>query len=683
MVMTKKLLMMTVLLAAVTVGKAQMATPHSGQRSDNVMNINTKRLGAPIQNTMYGIFFEDINYAADGGLYAEMVKNRSFEFPQHLMGWRAFGNFDVEDDGPFERNPHFVRLKYAGHNDKFTGLENEGFFGIAVKEGATYRFSVWARCPEGGKSTLEVSFVDNDTMGEDQRFATVNVEISGKEWKKYTATLKSPRTEPKGALRIFLAGDKATTDVEHISLFPTDTWKGRENGMRKDLAQALFDMHPGVFRFPGGCIVEGTDLDSRYQWKNSVGPVENRPLNENRWHYTFGHRFYPDYFQSYGLGFFEYFQLCEDFGCEPLPVISCGLSCQFQNPDPTKPGVHVALDDLDSYIQDALDLVEFANGPVDSKWGKVRADMGHPAPFNLKFLGVGNEQWDYDEAHGGYGPVFTERLKKFNAALRAKYPNLKLIGTTGPNSEGWDFDLLQPRMKQLKVDLYDEHYYRNEKWFLTHGLRYDTYDRKGPKVFAGEYACHGDGKKWNHYETSLYEAAHMTGIERNADIVHMATYAPLFAHVEGWQWRPDAIWFDNLRSFKSVSYYVQQLFAMNKGTNVLSLTMNGKPVAGQEGQDGLFASSVFDAATGEVVVKVVNTSDKLQPLSIQLQGMKGTRTANIITLTHDGMDDDNCLDNPEKIIPVEGTCQVDAGKNASLLLDDIPAKTFRIYKIKK
>ena len=640
----------------------------------HVLDVNTKKLGAPVQPTMYGIFFEDINYAADGGLYAEMVKNRSFEFPQHLMGWRAFGNFEVEDDGPFERNPHFVRLKYSGHRDKFTGLENEGFFGIAVKEGATYRFSLWARCPEGGKSTLEVSFVDNDTMGEDQRFATVNVEISGKEWKKYTTTLKSPRTEPKGALRIFLAGDKATTDVEHISLFPTDTWKGRENGMRKDLAQALFDMHPGVFRFPGGCIVEGTDLSTRYQWKNSVGPVENRPLNENRWHYTFGHRFYPDYFQSYGLGFFEYFQLCEDFGCEPLPVISCGLSCQFQNPDPTKPGVHVALDDLDSYIQDALDLVEFANGPVDSKWGKVRAEMGHPEPFNLKFLGVGNEQWDYDEAHGGYGPVFTERLKKFNAALRAKYPNLKLIGTTGPNSEGWDFDLLQPRMKQLKVDLYDEHYYRNEAWFLSHGLRYDTYDRKGPRVFAGEYACHGDGKKWNHFETSLYEAAHMTGIERNADIVHMATYAPLFAHVEGWQWRPDAIWFDNLRSFKSVSYYVQQLYAMNKGTNVLPLTMNGKPVAGQEGQDGLFASSVFDKTTGEVIVKVVNTSDKPQPLSIQLNGMKGTHTAQIITLSHDGMDDENS---------VEGTCQVDAGKKASLLLDDIPAKTFRIYKIKK
>ena len=649
----------------------------------HVLDVNTNKLGAPVQPTMYGIFFEDINYAADGGLYAEMVKNRSFEFPQHLMGWRAFGKFEVEDDGPFERNPHFVRLKNAGHNDKFTGLENEGFFGIAVKEGAAYRFSLWARCPEGGKSTLEVSFVDNDTMGEDQRFATVKIDISGKDWKKYTAEITSPRTEPKGALRIFLAGDKATTDVEHISLFPKDTWKGRENGMRKDLAQALADMHPGVFRFPGGCIVEGTDLDSRYQWKNSVGPVENRPLNENRWHYTFGHRFYPDYFQSYGLGFFEYFQLCEDFGCEPLPVISCGLSCQFQNPDPTKPGVHVALDDLDSYIQDALDLVEFANGPVDSKWGKVRADMGHPAPFNLKFLGVGNEQWDYDEAHGGYGPVFTERLKKFNAALRAKYPNLKLIGTTGPNSEGWDFDLLQPRMKQLKVDLYDEHYYRNEQWFLTHGLRYDSYDRKGPKVFAGEYACHGDGKKWNHYETSLYEAAHMTGIERNADIVHMATYAPLFAHVEGWQWRPDAIWFDNLRSFKSVSYYVQQLFAMNKGTNVLALTMNKKPVAGQEGQDGLFASSVFDKATGQIIVKVVNTSKQPQAISLNLQGVKGARTAETITLCHNAMDDENSLDNPEKITPKTGTLQCEAGKKNTVLNDELQPMSFRIYKIKK
>ena len=637
---------------------------------------------------MYGIFFEDINYAADGGLYAELIMNRSFEFPNNFAGWDISGNVSLKDDGPFERNPHYVRMAPASHRDKHTMIENQGFFGIGVKGGEEYRFSVWARVPDGGSAKLWIDLVDNATMGDDQKLGNASVDVSGKEWKKYTAVIKPKRTFAKAHLRVW--GDsKATTDVEHVSLFPVKTWKGRENGMRQDLAQALNDMHPGVFRFPGGCIVEGTDLETRYQWKNTVGPVENRPLNENRWHYTFTGRYFPNYYQSYGLGFFEFFQLCEDFGCEPLPVISCGLSCQFQNPDPTKPGVHVPVDQLDEYIQDALDLVEFANGDVNTKWGKVRADMGHPAPFNLKFLGVGNEQWDYDEKHGGYGPVFTERLKKFSDALRAKYPNLKLIGTTGPNSEGWDFDLLQPRMKELKVDLYDEHYYRDEKWFLSHGLRYDSYDRKGPRVFAGEYACHGRGKKWNHYETSLYEAAHMTGIERNADLVHMATYAPLFAHVEGWQWRPDAIWYDNLRSFKSVSYYVQQMFAMqmfamNKGTNVLPLTMDKKPVAGQEGQDGLFASSVFDKTTGEVIVKVVNTSKQAQPVTLNLQGIKGSRTAETLTLSWSGsMDDENTLDQPEKITPKTGSIGCTADKKQAVLNDELPAMSFRIYKIKK
>ena len=658
-----------------------------------VMDVQTQKLGAPVQSTMYGIFFEDINYAADGGLYAELVMNRSFEFPNRFAGWDISGKVTLKDDGPFERNPHYVRLAPSGHSDKHTMIENHGFFGIGVKGGEEYRFSVWARVPDGGSAKLWIDLVDNATMGDDQKLGNVGVEVSGKEWKKYTAIIKPKRTFDKAHLRVW--GDsKVTTDVDHVSLFPVDTWKGRENGMRKDLAQALFDMHPGVFRFPGGCIVEGTDLATRYNWKNSVGPVENRPLNENRWHYTFTSRYFPNYYQSYGLGFFEFFQLCEDFGCEPLPVISCGLSCQFQNPDPTKPGVHVPVDALDDYIQDALDLVEFANGPADSKWGKVRADMGHPEPFNLKFLGVGNEQWDYDEKHGGYGPVFTERLKKFSDALRAKYPTLKLIGTTGPNSEGWDFDLLQPRMKELKVDIYDEHYYRDEKWFLSHGLRYDSYDRKGPRVFAGEYACHGKGKKWNHFETSLYEAAHMTGIERNADLVHMATYAPLFAHVEGWQWRPDAIWYDNLRSFKSVSYYVQQMFAMNKGTNVLSLTTvpSGSaagakkpvPVAGQDGMNGLFASAVYDAPTGEVIVKVVNTSKQAQDITLNLLGMKNSGTAQTLTLHHDGsMDDENTLDHPDLICPVSGTATVTAGKKAATLQDRLPAMTFRLYRIKK
>ncbi|MBQ7512813.1 MAG: alpha-L-arabinofuranosidase, partial [Prevotella sp.] len=381
---------------------------------------------------------------------------------------------------------------------------------------------------------------------------------------------------------------------------------------------------------------------------------------------------------------------CEDFGCEALPVISCGLACQFQNPDPTKPGVHVPVDELDSYIQDALDLVEFANGDVTTKWGKVRADMGHPAPFNLKFLGVGNEQWDYDEAHGGFGPVFTERLKKFSDALRAKYPDLKLIGTTGPNSEGWDFDLLQPRMKELKVDLYDEHYYRDEQWFLSHGLRYDSYDRKGPKVFAGEYACHGKGKKWNHYEAAILEAAHMTGFERNADIVHMTTPAPLFAHVDGWQWRPDQIWYDQTQMFRTVSYYVQQMYATNKGTHVLSLTtqkQQGKkqvavPVAGQEGQNGLFASAAFDQNAGEVIIKVANTSKTTQPVTLNLKDMTAT-SATTLTLSHSGMDDENSIQRPDLITPKQGSIACIPDKKQSVISDQLPAMSFRIYRIKR
>lgn len=664
-----------------------LATSSLGAENDFV--VDTKKAGAEIQPTMYGIFFEDINFAADGGLYAEMVKNRSFEFPQHLMGWTAFGKFEVRNDGPFERNPHYVRLSDPGHRHKRTGIENEGFFGISVKEKATYRFSLWARVPNGGKGVLEVLLVDNDTMGERQEFTRQQLVIEGKEWKKYSLTIESPLTMADARLRLFLRPEKGrdawekinSIDIEHVSMFPTDTWKGRENGMRKDLAQALADMKPGVFRFPGGCIVEGTDLDQRYQWKNSVGPVENRPLNENRWENTFPHRLFPDYHQSYGLGFFEFFQLCEDFGCEPLPVISCGLACQFQNDIRNEKNCHVPVDSLEEYIQDALDLVEFANGPADSKWGKVRAEMGHPEPFNLKFLGIGNEQWDYDEKHGGPNNAFTDRLKKFSDAIRKAYPELKLIGTTGPNSEGWDFDLLQPKMKQLKVDLYDEHYYRNEQWFLSHGHRYDSYDRKGPKVFAGEYACHGTGKKWNHFETSLYEAAHMTGIERNADLVHMATYAPLFAHVKGWQWRPDAIWYDNLRSFKTVSYYVQQLYATYRGTHVLPLTMNKKSVAGDADQNGLFASAVLDKDSNSYIVKVANTGDEPQQLNILFKGMKknsALSSAKQLLLHSDNLDAENSLENPELITPQESSVPV---ANSTLSVS-LPAKSFAVYIVK-
>ena len=658
-------------------------------QAQHVMDVNTKKLGATVQSTMYGLFFEDINFAADGGLYGELVKNRSFEFAQPYMGWRVFGNVELKADGPFERCPHYVVLSDPGHRERRTGLQNEGYFGIGVEQGKEYRFSVWAKAPRGN-SQIRVQLINENAMTEHQEFVQEKLDVSGNEWKQYEIVLKASRTEPKAQLRIFLSSPNPVA-LEHISLFPVDTYKGRKNGLRRDLAQALEDMHPGVFRFPGGCIVEGTTLDTRYQWKNTIGPVENRPINRNRWEDTFDYRYFADYYQSYGLGFFEFFQLCEDIGAEPLPVLSVGLACQFQN----GLDAHASMDQLQPFIDDCLDLIEFANGPADSKWGKKRAEMGHPEPFNMKFIGVGNEQWDT--------PYF-ERLKPFVEAIRAKYPNIKIVGTSGPDSEGQMFEKGWEAMRAQGADLVDEHFYRPEAWFLgtkeakqrygenCGGLRYESYPRKGPKVFAGEYACHGRGKKWDHYETSLYEAAFMTDLERNADIVEMATYAPLFAHIDGWQWRPDMIWYDNLRMFKSVSYYVQQMYAMNKGTNVLSLTAadpadaKGKkrvPVGGQEGMNGLFASSVYDANTGEVIIKIANTSKQPQSVQFNLLGMTGERTATTLTLSHNGMDDENTLDQPTKITPKPGSLTCQADKKNTVLTDQLPAMSFRLYKVKK
>ena len=646
------------------------AATSSFAQHTHVMDVNTKKAGATVQNTMYGLFFEDINYAADGGLYGELVKNRSFEFPQSFMGWQTFGNVELKADGPFERCPHYVVLSDPQHVERRTGLVNEGYFGIGVEKGEEYRFTVWAKAPKGS-GRITVQLIDPATMGEHQDFASVRLDVKSAEWQKYEVRLKANQTNNKAQLRIFLDG-RNTVCLEHVSLFPVNTFKGRDNGMRRDLAQALADVHPGVFRFPGGCIVEGTDLATRYQWKNTIGPVENRPLNGNRWQHTFAHRFFPDYYQSYGLGFFEYFQLSEDIGAEPLPVLNVGMSCQFQNRNNAK--WHVPVNELKPYIDDCLDLIEFANGDTTTTWGRKRAEMGHPAPFNLKIIGVGNEQWD---------TLYFERLAPFVKAIKAKHPDIMIVGTSGPDSEGKMFEIGWKAMKELKADLVDEHFYRNEEWFLKSGLRYDNYDRKGPKVFAGEYACHGKGKKWNHYEASIYEAAFMTDMERNADVVWMTAYAPLFAHVEGWQWRPDLIWYDNTRMFKSVSYYVQQMYAMNRGTNVLPMTMNGKFIAGREGQDGLFASSVVDKNDGTVIVKVINTSKTEQPVTINLNGLTGATTAATITLSHNGPDDENTLDRPEKITPKNGTVSLTAGKKASVIQDKLAPLSFRLYKVKK
>ena len=623
------------------------------------ISVDVKKPGSPIQKTMYGIFFEDINYGADGGLYAEMVKNRSFEFPQSLLGWTTFGNVEVKNDGPFANNPHYVRLSYPGHDEKRTGMDNEGFFGFGLKKDADYRFSVWARAAAGNATeSIRIEFIDPTST----ILSSQNITVDSKEWKKYQVVLKSTTLEPKARLRIFLSS-KGSLDLEHVSVFPVDTWKGRENGLRKDLAQALYDLKPGVFRFPGGCIVEGTEINDRYQWKNTVGQVENRKSNMNRWEYTFPNRFFPDYRQSYGMGFYELFQLSEEIGAEPLPVISCGLVCQFQNKDVK---AHVSVNELNPYVQDALDLIEFANGDVNTKWGKVRADMGHPASFNLKMMAVGNEQW---------GSLYPERLEPFIKAIRSKYPTFKIIGTAGPSPDGKDFDFGWSEMKRLKADLVDEHYYKDPQWFLSNAKRYDNYDRKGPKVFAGEYACHPKNRK-NNFESALSEAAFMTGFERNADVVHMCTYAPLFAHVDGWQWKPDLIWFDNLRSVRSANYYVQQLYGHNVGTNVLTTVENKLALAGQ---DGIYASSALDKTKNEIILKIANTSDVAKKISYSFNGLKAAeRIGTQTTLKSENPDQENTLDNPNAVVPTTKDIKV----SGNTLEVELAPKSFNLYTIK-
>lgn len=626
------------------------------QAQRHVMTVDVSKPTARINPAMYGVFFEDINFGADGGLYAELVKNRSFEFPQPLVGWIPFGEVTVQDERPcFDRNPHYVRITNDGRLLR-AGLDNEGYRGIGLKKGEDYRFSAYVRTPDTKPMKLSVELVNSNG----ENLLKKELEVKGSEWQKLTAVLKAPFTDVRSRLRVVLQTE-GTVDMDHISLFPVNTWKKRENGLRADLVQALYDLNPGVFRFPGGCIIEGNSLATRYQWKHSVGPVENRPLNENRWNYTFKHKAFPDYFQSYGLGFYEYFLLSEDLGAEPLPVLSCGLSCQYESNEV------VPLGELGPYVQDALDLIEFANGAATSKWGKVRADMGHPEPFNLKMIGIGNEQWD---------KVYVERLEAFTKAIRAKYPNVKVVGSSGPSASGDKFDYLWPEMKRIGVDLVDEHYYMNPDWFFGNASRYDNYDRKGPKVFAGEYASHDHStKKDNNFLAALSEAAFMTGLERNADVVHLATYAPLFAHVDAWQWNPDLIWFDNLRMMRTPNYYVQQMYGMNAGTDVLSLKMDGKAVAGQ---DSLYATAALNAPTGEIILKLVNASSKPADVQIDFNGLKKRQlvAGSCTYLQNDNWRTVNTLDQ-EAIVPRVRPVQVE-GQSLKLKLEP---RSFGVYRL--
>ena len=523
---------------------------------------------AKIQPTMYGIFFEDINFAADGGIYAEMVKNRSFEFDHPMMGWQQpnsdrhslnekSGYAQPAKRGDDTPNNNFCQI-IINDPDGYE-LINEGFRGMGVKKENKYLLSFDAKNSSTSVQNITFKLIDQ----EGQTIGQTKVNIESQEWKSYESSLISSATESKAKLKITFDG-AGEVYLDMVSLFPEDTWKGRKNGLRKDLVQLLYDLEPGFLRFPGGCIVEGRTLDNRYQWKKTVGGIEDRELMINRWNTEFRHRFTPDYFQSFGLGFFEYFQLAEDLGAEPLPIISCGMACQFNTAELAQ------MEELDPYIQDALDLIEFANGEVTSTWGKIRSDMGHPEPFNLKYIGVGNEQW---------GPEYIARYKTFHDRIKSEYPEIQIVSGSGPFAEGEHFEYTWEELKKLGTDIVDEHYYKNPEWFRDNAARYDDYDRNGPKIFAGEYAGQSKSiaspENKNNWECPLSEAAFMTGLERNADIVHLTSYAPLFAHAEGWQWTPDLIWFNNLESYGTPNYYVQKLFSNNKGTDLISVTKEG------------------------------------------------------------------------------------------------------------
>lgn len=629
-----------------------------------VLKVDTKHPVASIASTQWGIFFEDINLAADGGLYAELVKNRSFEFNLPMMGWKelhpvanAGSMLVINRAAENPDNPRYLHVeKYAAAD---YGLSNEGFRGMGVHKGETYHFSVWARTRPGSHLSLRIELADSTGAVIGQSALPVDNTL----WKQLSGSFPASVTDGKATLRVWVEG-KGGMDMDMVSLFPEHTWKNRPGGLRADLVQLLADLHPGFIRFPGGCIVEGRDLANRYQWKKTVGPVRDRKLIINRWNTEFPYRSAPDYYQSFGLGFFEYFQLAEDIGASPLPILNCGMACQYNT------GELVGTQDLDPYVQDALDLIEFANGSTDTRWGKLRASMGHPAPFHLRMMGVGNEQW---------GPQYIERYTYFAKAIKKKYPYMELVNSVGPSPDDARFRYLNDTLRKMHADILDEHYYKSPDWFLHNAQRYDEYDRKGPKIFAGEYAAHSpevpNGVLKNNWRAALAEAAFMTGLERNAAVVRMASYAPLFASVDGWQWSPDLIWFNSLRSYGTPDYYVQKLYANNRGHVVLPVQQDGKVVAGH---DSLYASAALDTLTHELIVKIAHTKADVQALTIDAdrQFKKGA-SAVIYTMANNNLETVNSMDDPQKIIPEKMTMAV-AGKQVTLQL---PAYSFIVLKI--
>lgn len=556
------------LLAAASLGvysvvQAQDTASQDTDSQDTAqLTVDLTQPGTAISPDLFGIFFEDINYAADGGLYAELVQNRSFEYSAaDHGGWHALtsweqvtrdggeGSVAVEAAHPLNvNNLHYAVLTIEADTGQ-VGLRNAGYDGIAVQAGQLYDVSLFARTLDGSPTVVvRLESRVGELYGE-----AVFQQIAG-DWDKYTATLEAPTDDPDARL-IVLASGSGRLALDMISLFPQETFHNRPNGMRADLAQTIADLNPRFMRFPGGCLVHGYGLDNMYRWKDTIGPVEQRRGQSNTWQYH----------QSVGLGYFEYFQFCEDIGAKPVPVVAAGVCCQNSGARETgrwgQGQEGLPLDEMPEYIQEVLDLIEYANGPVDSTWGAKRAEAGHPEPFNLEYLGIGNED--------SITPVFRERFEMIYRAVKQRHPEITVIGTVGPAPSGPDYEAGWKIADELQLEMVDEHYYRSPDWFLQNMDFYDDYDRDGSLVYLGEYAAH-DNQRLATLRSALAEAAYMTTLERNGDVVRLASYAPLLGKTGRTQWDPDLIYFTNTAVTPTINYYVQQLFSRNAGDSYLA-----------------------------------------------------------------------------------------------------------------
>ncbi len=542
-----------------------------------------------ISDMLVGVFFEDINYSADGGLYAELIQNRDFEFAlsdkegrdktwNSTKAWYLNGGqatFTIDSVSPIHpNNSHFVVLKITKAG---AGLINEGWDGIAVKAGDKYNFSIFARNPDQKSKKLLVRLIGKN--GENYGETTVNANSNN--WKKFETVLTAKKTVTDARLEI-IPQTSGTVALDMISLFPQKTFKDHKNGLRADLAQTIADINPRFVRFPGGCVAHGDGIGNIYRWKNTVGPLESRKPQKNLW----------GYHQTAGLGYFEYFQFCEDIGATPLPVIAAGVPCQ--NSATGGPGQQcgIPMDEMDNYVQEVLDLIEWANGDVKTKWGKVRAEAGHHKPFNLKYIGIGNEDLITD--------IFEERFTMIYDAVKKQHPEITLIGTVGPTFEGTDYTEGWKIATKLAVPIVDEHYYQSPGWFIYNQDFYDKYDRSKPNVYLGEYASWGST-----VYNALSEALYMTSLERNGDVVSMASYAPMLAKEGHTQWNPDLIYFNNTEVKPTVNYFVQQLYGQNSGDiylpSQISLSDKNKKV-----NKRIAVSVVHDSKTNDLILKMVN-----------------------------------------------------------------------------